>query len=142
MKKISASRQEQSNWLQDCVTMFRDAVLVRRAATGKPTPICIAQIAMEFGIRERRGRQFFYNELFTVSRETWLSMKLAALRSCDADVRLLQARLEARRERKRQYELELRGNNECGSFGGCGCASAHGEHTEAWMQPIGGNSDY
>ena len=122
--------------------MFRDAVQTRRAVTGLPTPECIAQISMEFGIGERRGRKFFYSELFTVSRETWLLMKFAALRGCDADVRLLQERLEARRARKRQYELELLGGQECGSGGDSGRVSVLGADTDAWMPLIGGSADY
>ena len=122
--------------------MFRDAVMARRAATGRPTPECIAQTALGFGIRESRGKKLFYNELFTISRETWLSMKYAALRECDASVQLLQERLESRRMRQRQYELELGEGAICGSGGNTTRASAHGEHIGVLMQRTGGNSGY
>jgi len=122
--------------------MFRDAVLTRRAATGQPTPACIAQAAMQFGVKESRGKALFYNELLTIRREAWMSMKLAALRECDASVRLLQERLEARRMQRRQYELELRGNTECGSGESTGPITAHGGSNGTWMHLTGGNSDY
>lgn len=141
-KNISLNHNQRSAWLQDCVTMFREAVLMRRAVTHRSIPECIAQIAMEFGIGERRGRKFFYNELFSISRETWLLMKFAALRGCDADVRLLHERLEARRARKRQYELELSGDPECGCGGSIGHASALSKRTDMWTLPTDGSSDY
>jgi hypothetical protein len=130
-REYFSSKKERESWLQDCVAMFRDAVQARRAATGDPTPICIAQIAMEFGIKESRGKKFFYNELFGVSRETAHAMKLAALRECDTRERLLSERLEAARARRRQYELELSGKAKCGCGTSGGRASATGAGTDA-----------
>src|ERR1700722_20136486 len=78
-RKINSfTAHQRESWLQDCVAMFRDAVLTRRAATGQPTPACIAQAAMQFGVKESRGKALFYNELLTIRREAWMSMKLAA----------------------------------------------------------------
>ena len=138
----SFTRHQRETWLQDCVAMFRDAVLTRRAATGEPTPVCIAQAAMQFGIKESRGKALFYNELLTIRREAWMAMKLAALRECDASVRLLQERLEARRMQRRQYELELAGDQGCGSGGSIGHASAPGAGIGVSMRQIAGKSDF
>lgn len=141
MENNSVSRMHQrETWLQECVAIFREAVLTRRAATGLPTPVCIEQVSMEFGIGHSRGKQFFYNELFSVTRETWISMKRAALRSCDTDLRLLGERLETRRARRLQYVLELRREGECGSGGGSGLDTASGNPTNTKTAPINGKS--
>jgi hypothetical protein len=130
MTSAHFSMMSRARRLEDCITIVRDAVLGRRAATCRTMPEAIEQAAFDLGLSLRSTKGLFYRETLFVRREFWIALKSAAVEECTRRAEMLQERTEVAQAKRRQHQMDLE-TATCGSCAGLGGDSATGAGNDA-----------